>query len=270
MSRSRIRVLAGIAFLAAALLGPVALARGGGDGKGPPPLEDVDVCVYAAHGSAAEREFHARGGGAGKGGGGQKTCSKTYAKWTKTTLAIYVDSAGTPASIGAANFEAYVVHALAEWACHSGLGESVALTFVGSAASADIVLGWGNLGSTGILGQAATSYFRGVISRSTITMNSNESSFTWTLGPSPSVDGDGCAIEEANGDTSTSNYDLLSVLTHEIGHALGISHPNNKCQSWDHCYPETMYSCTDAEEFMRRALNEGDRAAVGSLYGPDP
>ena len=80
---------------------------------------------------------------------------------------------------------------------------------------------------------------------------------------------DFCAAEVGNGDTASSNYDLLSVLLHEVGHAIGIDHPNKRCSTRDKCYEESMYSCTDAEEYMRRAINPGDEAAVQSLYGED-
>jgi hypothetical protein len=240
--------------------------HGGGNDKG------QDVCVFTKHGNQANHAADAKPanpGGGGGGGGNTTTCSKTYAKWTAASLDVYINSSGGPSTIDASTFESYVQHAFNEWSCHSGLGESVTINFLGSSAGAEITVSWGNLGTTGILGQAATSYFGGVISHSDITMNSNQSAFSWTAGPSPSLDADGCAVEVSNGNVNSDNYDLLSVLTHEIGHSLGISHPSNRCRSNDACYAVTMYSCTDAEEFMRRALNEGDRLSASTLYGAD-
>ena len=37
----------------------------------------------------------------------------------------------------------------------------------------------------------------------------------------------------------------------------------------DKCYPETMDSCANTGELMRRALNAGDQASISLLYGPD-
>ncbi len=250
-------------LLAASGPGIPRASAGEGNGKG----HEKDVCVYSAHGSDEERAQNAKGGPGSGGGGKQDTCSKTYAKWTGSAIRLFLNTGGWPAAISAATFADCASKAFAEWSCHSGLGEAVVFTTASDAASADITLGWGNLGTTGILGQTTTNYFSGVISHSSIVMNSNQAAFQWTAGPSPSVDGDGCAVEVGNGNTSTNNYDFLSVLTHEIGHSLGVSHPNRRCSSTDHCYPETMFSCTDAEEFMRRALNAGDRLSVSSLYG---
>ena len=266
MARWMVPVLAGL-LLPMSAMHATAHEGGheGGDDHG------KDICIFTKHGRQSNHAADARPSNPGGGGGGPKqdACSKTYAKWNATSLDVYVDSSGGPSTLDAATFEAYVQNALNEWSCHSGIGESLTLNFVGSSAGAEITVSWGNLGTTGILGQAATSYFGGVISHSDITMNSNQNAFSWTAGPSPSLDADGCAVEVSNGNLNSSNYDFLSVLTHEIGHSLGISHPSNRCRSNDACYGETMYSCTDAEEFMRRALNAGDKLSVSTLYGAD-
>ncbi len=252
-------------------------AVAGGNGKG--PQNEVDECVYAMHGSpaaeaaaAAEEAREARGGGTDNARGGPKTpsCSKTFAKWTKSALSVWIDATGGPGAIDAVTFTDYVKDGLTEWACHSGLGNTTTISYATSASGADVTVGWGDLGSTGILGQAATSYFGGVISHSTITMNSNQQAFVWTAGPTPSIDVDGCGVEATNGVTTGADYDFLSVITHEIGHSLGIAHPNNRCRSNDACYAETMYSCTASEEWMRRELNPGDEASITSLYGSQP
>ena len=241
--------------------GPVLAPAAAGEGGA-----EKDVCVYSAHGSSAERTQHAKAN-AGQGGGKTDTCSKTYARWTKSTISVFLDTGNGPSSIPPATYSDYAAKAFQEWSCHSGLGETTLFSTASSFAAADITLNWGDLGTTGILGQTGTNYFRGVISHSAITMNSNNAAFAWTAGPAPNVDADGCAVQVANGNTTTANYDFLSVLTHEIGHSLGVSHPNRACNTSDQCYPETMFSCTDAEEYMRRALNPGDILSVSSLYG---
>jgi hypothetical protein len=270
MGRSRWVLGAGLVVGGAALLSgsprSAAFAHGNGNGHDD---DDVDVCVFTTHDSDADRSFHAKpsGGGHGGGGAGKAGCGKTFGRWTKSNLNVYVDATtGTPSAALAAGLAAYVGNSFTEWGCHSGIGESLTITFVASPAGADITVGWGDLGTTGILGQTSTNSFGGVISHSDVVMNSSQSSFSWTLGPVPTTDADGCEAEVGNGDTATSNYDLLSVLLHEIGHSLGMAHPNNQCRGSDPCYPETMYSCTDAEEYMRRALNAGDVKAIQSIY----
>ncbi len=263
------------AFLAAAitlaiLVGPggtpAALAKGSGDKE----KIEVDHCALSAHGLHEHPADRARGGRDSTGGSGKTPlCSKTFAKWSGTSIAVYIDTSGTPSSLGAASFEDYAKKAFTEWSCHSGLGESVAITYVTSASAAGITIGWGNLGTSGVLGQASTSYWRGEILGSEITMNSNQASFTWTLGPAPRTDGGGCEVEIGDDGAATS-YDLFLVLLHEIGHGLGCSHPNNRCRSNDPRYFETMYSCTDAGEYSRRALNPGDRLSISRLYGSQP
>ena len=235
-------------------------------------------CVYAVHGSAADHARKAKGGNPGKpdkkppkgGRKGGKVCGKTFAKWTGTTISVWVDATtdAPTAALGTA-LDNFVNEALDEWSCYSALGDDVMFKDAANEDDADITIVWGNLGSTGILGGASTLHVGGEIIDSDVIMNSNQSAFTW-IAPGTSTDANGCQNEVANGDTSTDSIDLFSVLLHEIGHALGIDHPNGACRTKDKCYPETMYSCTDAEEFMRRALNGGDKFAIQQNYGAEP
>lgn len=255
-------------FAAAAAMGIAVVAVAGSpvaQAKGKKNKVHWDHCTFSAHGSDAEKENNGKPAGSGGGGGGakpDKVCGKVFAKWSDSSVTVYVSDSGAPAGMGTA-LSSFTADCFTEWQCHSGLGVS----FVGNAASADITVTWGNLGAQGILGQTSTSYFGGLINSSAVVMNSNQAAFSWTLGPALSKDGSGCQVEVGNGNTNSSNYDVFSVLLHEIGHAIGISHPTSRCSSRDACYHETMNPCTDAEEYERRALNAGDILAAQQNYG---
>lgn len=257
---------AALGFVALALAGSPAAEAGHHHHKHKKDKDDTDVCTYSAHGSDAEHGNDAKGGPSGSGGGKPANdCSKVFARWGDGSVSVYVSNAGAPTGFSTA-LSTYTANCFDTWACSSGLTFTVS-TNSADAATADITVSWGDLGSTGVLGQTSTSYSGGLISSSDVVMNSNVASFNWTLGPSQNVDGSGCFTETANGNTSSSNYDLLSVLLHEIGHSVGISHPTSRCSSRDHCYPETMNPCTDAEEYMRRTLGDGDIKSIQTNYG---
>ena len=54
--------------------------------------------------------------------------------------------------------------------------------------------------------------------------------------------------------------DYQNIATHELGHALGLSHPSNACTE------ETMYAYASYGETKKRTLNNGDIAGVRKLY----
>jgi len=56
-------------------------------------------------------------------------------------------------------------------------------------------------------------------------------------------------------------FDFASIATHELGHALGLGHPD------DSCTEETMYRFGDVEETHTRTLAAGDIAGVQQIYG---
>jgi len=47
---------------------------------------------------------------------------------------------------------------------------------------------------------------------------------------------------------------------HEIGHAMGMGHPDNSCTE------ETMYYRAGVEEDKKRTLEEGDMVGIQILY----
>lgn len=54
--------------------------------------------------------------------------------------------------------------------------------------------------------------------------------------------------------------DFENIATHELGHAVGMSHPENSCTE------ETMYWLADFGETKKQTLNQGDIDGVGKLY----
>jgi hypothetical protein len=54
--------------------------------------------------------------------------------------------------------------------------------------------------------------------------------------------------------------DLRNILTHELGHAMGMAHPS------DTCTLETMYRFASEGETKKRTLHSGDIAGINALY----
>ena len=54
--------------------------------------------------------------------------------------------------------------------------------------------------------------------------------------------------------------DYENISTHELGHGLGMGHPD------DSCTEETMYRFADYGETKKRDLNPGDIAGIAKLY----
>ena len=99
----------------------------------------------------------------------------------------------------------------------------------------------------GILGNTFLAYRAadGEIQDADIVLNAVD--FTWTT----SVTGCG------------DDYDTLSAVTHELGHALGLAHSLG--------HPDaTMYATGDACEIVKRDLDPDDTAAIAELYATPP
>lgn len=63
---------------------------------------------------------------------------------------------------------------------------------------------------------------------------------------------------DANADSSL--MDIENIVTHELGHALGLGHPDASCVD------ETMYAYSSEGETSKRSLNDGDIQGLLELY----
>lgn len=61
-------------------------------------------------------------------------------------------------------------------------------------------------------------------------------------------------------DGSASSMDFENIAQHELGHALGLSHPESSCTE------ETMYAYAGNGEIKKRDLFDGDKAGIFDLY----
>jgi len=61
-----------------------------------------------------------------------------------------------------------------------------------------------------------------------------------------------------NGDPNSMDFE--NITTHEIGHAVGMGHPDSTCTL------ETMYAYASNGEIIKRDLHTGDVAGVNGLY----
>ncbi|MBR9704996.1 matrixin family metalloprotease [Candidatus Pacearchaeota archaeon] len=63
-----------------------------------------------------------------------------------------------------------------------------------------------------------------------------------------------------DGELNESVMDFQSIASHELGHALGLSHPDSTC------IEETMYASAGYGETKKRDLFDGDIAGLKELY----
>jgi len=61
-----------------------------------------------------------------------------------------------------------------------------------------------------------------------------------------------------NGDPNSMDFD--NIATHEVGHAVGMGHPDSTCTL------ETMYAYASNGETIKRDLHTGDKTGVNRLY----
>jgi hypothetical protein len=71
--------------------------------------------------------------------------------------------------------------------------------------------------------------------------------------------------DSENGTPGT--MDFLNILTHEIGHAVGMGHTDAPTGTPDDlCWAQTMYPSASYGETQKRSLGDGDIAGINVLY----
>lgn len=61
-------------------------------------------------------------------------------------------------------------------------------------------------------------------------------------------------------DGNLNSMDFENIAQHELGHALGLTHPTSSCTE------ETMYAYASEGEIKKRDLFDGDKAGIFNLY----
>jgi len=191
------------------------------------------------------------GGGGGGGGGDTSNCYAFLAngaKW-KSTEGYVVDPSNNE-GLNPSDVTNAVAAAIGAW--ESAAGNAI----FGAGTTGNLVLNlsnvnnvnevaFGNYSTGGVI--AVTNvwgYFSGPSSRRELVEWDMmiDTDFTWSSSGEPG------------------KMDLLNILTHEIGHAMGLGHPG------DACTEETMFRYADNGETKKQTLEGGDIAGINALY----
>jgi hypothetical protein len=212
------------------------------------PLERVQFIHYRGGSAAALRA--AGGGGEKTGGSNCYAFTAIGARWrTAEPWQVYN---GSDDGISARELENDIATALASWESAAGVNIAGAGSVNGHQAVNVNTIDNLNVVQFGpvITGDAiavtnAWGYFRGPVSTREIVewdMLLDDQDFSWSDDGAPGA------------------MDLLNVVAHEIGHAIGMGHPGNSCTE------ETMYAFSSEGETKKRSLNAGDIAGIQALY----
>jgi hypothetical protein len=218
------------------------------------------------------RSGKARPDGKGKpdegGGGGTSSCYAYIvkgAKW-KSTEGYHVDSSGGSrhSSLTDAKVLAAIDGAIAEWenaadgkidgnsvnVFGSRLSQSVDESSIGETTNGANEVAFGPISEPGTI---AVTFVWGWFSGKP---NSREI-VEWDQ--LYDDDGDWTWGDVLGGGNST-HMDFDNIATHEVGHALGMGHPDGSCTE------ETMHATAAKGETKKRDLNDGDIAGIDRLY----
>ena len=87
-----------------------------------------------------------------------------------------------------------------------------------------------------------------IIIESDIILNDNSPNFVW-----------------GNASVDSSKMDLQNIITHELGHYIGLDHPPTIPQ----CSDSTLYPTASIGETQKRSLSNDDIQCIQSLYSPE-
>ncbi len=210
-------------------------------------------------------------GGGGKGDGGGETASTCFsylangAAWSGT-INYVVDGPSLPVIGDAltADLEAAVQHGIGEWNAVTAMavfGADIAgdadIPTMGSSTNGANEVAFRAISDSGVI---AVTYVWGIFRGPP----SGRGLVEWDMLLDLEAEWDG--QKNASGATYASDdgiyvVDLNSIMTHELGHALGLGHPA------DDCTEETMYRYYSEAQTSQRDLAAGDIAGAQSLYG---
>ena len=230
---------------------PAFSASAGRSGDVPPGLQDrgpLERVQFIHYRRGFAKPPWAGGGG---GGGGGSTCFAFIANEAAWNTAEPWEVSNGSDGVTESQLEARVAAAIGEWEAESGAniaggGSSGNRTVDLNSTDGFNVVQFGGISSAGAI--AITNvwgFFRGPPSTREIVewdMILDDQDFAWSLDGAPGT------------------MDVLNIVTHEIGHAFGMGHPENSCTE------ETMYAFADFEETKKRTLNDGDIAGINELY----
>jgi hypothetical protein len=187
----------------------------------------------------------------GGGGGGGSTCYAFLASGAKwKAIEGYVVDPDNDEGLNNSDVTDAVADAIGAWESAAGTaifggGSTGNLTLNLSTLNNVNEVAFGNYSTSGVI--AVTNvwgYFSGPASRRELVEWDMmiDTDFTWSNSGEPG------------------KMDLLNILTHEIGHAMGLGHPS------DSCTEETMFRFADNGETDKRSLEAGDIAGINALY----
>lgn len=173
---------------------------------------------------------------------------KLPSQWT-----YKINTASVPLSVGSGNLSTIAGRAFSVWSAASGVAFSAlgTTTVNRSAYDGQNIIAWGNVSSANALAVTYTTYYTvsGLVADVDTIMNQNYS-WSWT----DQITNPNCAY--------TNSYDAQDILTHELGHWMGLDDEYTAVYA-----NNTMYGYGSKGEVYKDTLTAGDIAGINNIYG---